>query len=102
MTIPNGVDIEAFQPNDAVRADVRHELGVNDGSLVALFVGGDWHRKGLRHPLDALKDAPGWTLVVVGRGDPAAFAQQIDAAGVRSRARFVGRQADPVPYFGTY
>ncbi len=98
-TIPNGVDLEAFRPNERVRRRIRDELAVADDSLIALFVGGDWHRKGLRHALDALKDAPGWTLVVVGAGDRAAFARQIDAAGLRSRVRFVGRQADPVPYF---
>ncbi len=98
-TIPNGVEVEAFRADPEVRARVRRELGVPDDQLVALFIGGDWHRKGLRHAIDALRDAPDWTLVVVGSGDPAAFAGQIDAAGVRSRVRFVGRQTDPVPYF---
>jgi glycosyltransferase involved in cell wall biosynthesis len=98
-TIPNGVDFEAFRPNEDVRSHVRRQLRVDDDQLVALFIGGDWHRKGLRHALDALKDAPGWTLVVVGSGDPAAFAQQVDESDVRCRVRFVGRQTDPIPYF---
>jgi glycosyltransferase involved in cell wall biosynthesis len=98
-TIHNGVNLDAFQPDETVRARVRGELRIADDQLVALFVGGDWHRKGLRHALDALRAAPGWTLAVVGSGDRAAFAEQIQAAGIGSRVRFVGLQTDPVPYF---
>ena len=76
-----------------------HELDLDAGTLVALFVGGDWHRKGLRHAIEALPYADDWTLVVVGAGDPDAFANLIARLGVRQRVRFVGHKPDPVPYY---
>ncbi len=36
--------------------------------LVLAFVGGDWEHKGLRSVIEALPQAPGWHLVVAGRG----------------------------------
>ena len=98
-TIANGVDQRAFDRGPAQRSRVRDELDLDAGTLVALFVGGDWHRKGLRHAIEALPYADDWTLVVVGAGDPDAFANVIARLGVRQRVRFVGRKPDPVPYY---
>ena len=54
QTIPNGVDCEAFRRRDGERAEVRAELGLEPADLLAVFVGGDWHRKGLRHAIEAI------------------------------------------------
>jgi glycosyltransferase involved in cell wall biosynthesis len=97
--IANGVDQRAFDRGPAERDRVRGELGLDADALVALFVGGDWHRKGLRHAIEALPYADGWTLVVVGAGDPKSFGELIAGLGVRERVKFVGRQPDPVPYY---
>lgn len=97
--IANGVDQRAFERGPVERDRVRRGLGLDAGMLVALFVGGDWHRKGLRHAIEALPHAQGWTLLVVGAGDPTAFEALIARLGVRQRVRFVGRKADPVPYY---
>jgi glycosyltransferase involved in cell wall biosynthesis len=97
--IANGVDQGAFERGPFERDRVRRELDLDADTLVALFVGGDWHRKGLRHAIEALPHADGWILVVVGAGDPHAFEDLIAGLGVQQRVRFVGRKADPVPYY---
>ena len=97
--IPNGVDLATFAPSQEQRRRVRERLGLTDSELVALFVGGDWHRKGLRHAIEALADADGWTLLVVGSGVRREFDPQIAARGLEERVLFVGRQVDPGPYY---
>jgi UDP-glucose:(heptosyl)LPS alpha-1,3-glucosyltransferase len=97
--IPNGVDLAAFNPSREQRRRVRERLGLADSDLVALFVGGDWHRKGLRHAIEALAGADGWTLLVVGSGVRRQFDTLIAARGLQDRVLFVGRQVDPGPYY---
>jgi glycosyltransferase involved in cell wall biosynthesis len=70
--IPNGVDLDRFRPDAAVRVDERRRLGLLEGEMVALFVGGDWERKGLGIAIEAVARAD-WRLIVVGRGDVAAW-----------------------------
>lgn len=93
---PNGVDVGRFTPDAAARASLRAELGVEDATFVALFVGGDWDRKGLEFAIDGLARAavPSSELWVVGRGDEARFAARARAAGVGDRVRFVGPRHD--------
>jgi UDP-glucose:(heptosyl)LPS alpha-1,3-glucosyltransferase len=98
--IPNGVDLAAFDRSDDEARSARAEVGVPDDALVALFVGGDWHRKGLRHAIDGIAVADGWTLIVVGAGDRREFDGQIAAHGLQDRVLFVGRQADPARWYG--
>ncbi|MDO9174846.1 MAG: glycosyltransferase family 4 protein, partial [Actinomycetota bacterium] len=93
-TIPNGVDCDRFQPDPAARRAVRAAEGLSADDPVAVFVGGDWGRKGLRLVVDALKLAPQWTLLVAGSGDAAAELEYARAAGVGDRLRFFGRVPD--------
>jgi len=88
--IPNGVDPLAFRPDADTRSAVRRELGLTATQLVALFVGGDWERKGLRQAIEALADAPDWQLVVVGPGDFDAYAAIAASLGVDDRVIFAG------------
>lgn len=97
--VANGVDVAAFRRDEQARTRVRGELGLDENALVALFVGGDWERKGVRHAIDALAAAPEWQLVVVGPGDIGRFSAAADAAGVRERVHFVGRQSDTAPFY---
>jgi glycosyltransferase involved in cell wall biosynthesis len=82
-TIPNGVDTARFHPAEE-RAPGRR----------AIFVGGEWERKGLRHAIEALAHAPGWTLRVVGPGDHDAYGRLAVAAGVADRVDFLGPRTD--------
>jgi glycosyltransferase involved in cell wall biosynthesis len=99
-TIANGVDGEAFRRQDGERQKVRAELGLAAEDLLALFVGGDWHRKGLRYAVEALADAPRWKLGVVGAGDSPAFLESAQALGVEDRLMFLGSHRVVAPYYG--
>jgi glycosyltransferase involved in cell wall biosynthesis len=96
--IPNGVDHAAFHPDPVARKRVRAELATGERPL-AVFVGGDWERKGLAHTIEALVDAAAWRLVVVGGGDTQRYRGFAKAAGVLDRVHFVGHQSDPAPYY---
>lgn len=89
-TIPNGVDVKRFRPDPVVRRQMRAELAISEEVPVALFTGGDWERKGLRHAVAALQHADGWKLLVAGSGDPAPLVAAARTAGTADRLRFLG------------
>jgi glycosyltransferase involved in cell wall biosynthesis len=93
-TVPNGVDSEVFRPNAAARRAVRAELGIDERVPLALFVGGDWERKGLAHARDALALTPEWHLAVAGPGQAAPHLMRARAAECESRLHFLGRVRD--------
>jgi glycosyltransferase involved in cell wall biosynthesis len=84
--IPNGVDADRFSPGDGAGPDT---------GARAVFVGGEWDGKGLAIAIDAIAQAPGWRLDVVGDGDVSRFARRAADAGVPDRVRFLGRREDP-------
>jgi UDP-glucose:(heptosyl)LPS alpha-1,3-glucosyltransferase len=93
-TVPNGVDRAVFRPDPKLRREVRARLGIDDDAGLAVFVGGDWERKGLGHAIDALTMAPGWHLAVAGAGDPLPHLERARAAGSGSRLHFLGSVRD--------
>jgi UDP-glucose:(heptosyl)LPS alpha-1,3-glucosyltransferase len=99
--IPNGVDLDRFQPSAEVRRDVRREMSIGDDEFVAIFVGHEFERKGLRVVLEALASllARGvrLTLVVAGRDDPARLRSEFAHLG--DAVRFVGNRADVERYY---
>jgi len=99
VPIPYGVDTVAFSPNPAARHSLRESLRTPESQRIALFVGGDWERKGLGETVDALAEAHAWTLWVVGAGDERSMATRAARVGVGARVRFFGRQADAARYF---
>jgi glycosyltransferase involved in cell wall biosynthesis len=90
--IGNGVDAQRFRPDPAARQQHRQRLGLAADALVAIFVGGDWHRKGLRIAVEAAGIAD-WTLIVVGKGDAAEWASL--ASEHSADVRFCGHVSDP-------
>lgn len=72
--VPNGVDLERFSPpgSGEVKAALRQRLGLPPERLLAVFVGGDWRRKGVGDAVRACAGLANVTLVVVGSGDIAA------------------------------
>jgi glycosyltransferase involved in cell wall biosynthesis len=97
--VPNGVDVAAFARDEDARARIRAELGLSPDALVALFVGGDWERKGVREAIEALAEAPDWRLIVVGPGDRGRFEALAAERGVADRVHFAGRQTDTAPWY---
>jgi glycosyltransferase involved in cell wall biosynthesis len=92
LTIHNGVDTDTFAPG-AQRTQahaLRRRLGVADERLVAVFVGSEWKRKGLKPAIEALALAPEWDLVVAGGGYEKDYQQIADAIGVGAAVHWMG------------
>lgn len=101
---PNGVDVQRFRPDPGDRRALRAEAGIGDDDVVALFVGGDWYRKGLDLALAGLADAHarGATrlkLWVVGRGDAQRYRKMGDELGVSASVRYWGSRHDIERWF---
>lgn len=86
---PNAADTQRFKPDAGVRTELREREGVREDEVVALFVGGDWNRKGLEHAIDGAARA-GLRLWVVGEGDEPRFARLATERG--ANVTFFGRQ----------
>lgn len=98
-TIPNGVDPTEFRPDAASRVAIRNSLDLDKAALVALFVGGDWDRKGLLVAVEALSRAPNWHLVVAGEGDAAGVRRRAVAEGVSDRVHLCGAVDQTAPLY---
>lgn len=98
--IPNGVDVTAYGTPDPVsRKKIRKDLGVDENTTVALFVGHEFDRKGLHFAVDAVatleRDVK--LLVVGGTQDMVSRfrAANVNASGVH----FVGSTSDIGGYY---
>lgn len=98
--IPNGVDRAVFHPPMSANAKValRKALGLPERAFLAIFLGGDWGRKGLSDVLAAMATLPELHLVVVGRGNAMAFGKLARDAGAEARVHFAGVQREPQRY----
>jgi UDP-glucose:(heptosyl)LPS alpha-1,3-glucosyltransferase len=99
VTVPNGVDTSEFRPDPVARDVKRGELGLDPDELVALFVGGDWPRKGLAVAIEAIVRAPAWRLMVVGQGDVDAYRRRARDLGVGDRIVFLPPTPDIASYY---
>jgi UDP-glucose:(heptosyl)LPS alpha-1,3-glucosyltransferase len=98
VVTPNGVDVERFRPSAETRRSLRDELGVTDGAVAAVFVGGEWDRKGLAIAIESLTQAP-VVLWVVGTGDEKRFRSLADGLDVADRISFFGPRADAERFY---
>ncbi len=104
LVTPNGVDGGRFRPDAAEGSDVRRAYGAEAEALVALFVGGDWDRKGLAIAIEGLALARRATarplrLWVVGRGDRERFEALARSFGSGDNVRFFGPRADAERFY---
>lgn len=98
--IPNAVDHEEFRPDpDDGREPFPEDLEPDRDRLTALFVGGDWQRKGLRFAIEAVARQSRWQLVVIGDGDRTRYEEHAASLGARDRVRFVSSSRDVVPLY---
>jgi glycosyltransferase involved in cell wall biosynthesis len=98
--IPNGVDPTVFHPVDAdQRRALRERFGLPRDACLALFLGGDWERKGLRDAIDAVAGLADAHLVVVGRGDEGAMRAHATRAGAAAQVTFAGPSAIPERWY---
>lgn len=101
---PNGVDRARFRPDPEARREVRRALRIPDEEVVALFVGGDWDRKGLALAIRGVAQASSGSatsvrLLVVGRGDERRFGALAHGLGIEHRVTFLGPRADPERFY---
>jgi glycosyltransferase involved in cell wall biosynthesis len=101
ITIPNGVDVDAFAPGSRGEeaAALRERLRLAPDRLVAIFVGSEWGRKGLEPAIRALAQAPGWDLLVVGNGDRERYERLADELGVATAVHWLGVSSDVAPIY---
>lgn len=97
--IPNGVDTELYRPDAQLRAETRSQLGVDCTAPVALFVGGDWERKGLWYAVHAVGLLPSWHLVVAGDGDQAKLLREAATLGCEGRVHALGPVSAMAPIY---
>jgi glycosyltransferase involved in cell wall biosynthesis len=96
--IPNGYDPETCNParRRSLRAERRYALGIDDDTVVLLFVANELHRKGFGVLLDALAllgDAP-FVVEVVGRAPLDSFRARMSQLGVEDRVHYRGATSD--------
>ena len=98
--IPNGVDHAVFHPvTSGARRALRARLALPSDRCIALFLGGDWERKGLRDAISAVAGVPDVTLAVVGAGDQAAMRQHAARLGVAAQVHFAGMSRTPEEWY---
>jgi glycosyltransferase involved in cell wall biosynthesis len=90
--IANGVNTDEFTPDGPSVS--RDELGLPQTALLALFVGSEWRAKGLTVAVEALREAPGWHLGVIGRGDTDRYQRMAAGLGLADRVHFLGERRD--------
>src|SRR6266849_3878431 len=103
--IYNGVDLQSFHPRlrETHRAPARAELGIPDGSMTYVFVGGGFERKGMFRLLPAFRrgaDARAHLIVVGGdkaEGRAKTLARDL---GIGDRVHFLGARDDVRPWYG--
>jgi glycosyltransferase involved in cell wall biosynthesis len=93
LVIPNAVDTEAFQPAPPNPKDG------DRGPMKALFVGGEWERKGLQVAIESLQGLDDVRLTIVGDGDVDAYAGIAADRGVGARVEFVGATTDVAGWY---
>jgi glycosyltransferase involved in cell wall biosynthesis len=99
--VPNGVDHTVFRPavDEGMKRSLRSRLKLPPDALIALFVGGDWERKGVRDAVDAIAGVADAHLVIVGRGDSVAMNGHAARAGAIGRVHVVPPTPTPQEYY---
>ncbi len=101
----NSVDSEFFAPNTALRAELRGRLGISENTIVFLFVGSGFERKGVPEFMQALAIAKKQHLdsallgLVVGKGDFPRYDALAKKMGIWEEMFFAGAASDPRPYY---
>jgi glycosyltransferase involved in cell wall biosynthesis len=101
VVVPNGVDHAVFRPapDAAARRALRERLGLPAGGFLALFVGGDWERKGVRDGIAAVAGLADVHFVILGSGDRAAMRAYAGRVGAARQVLFPGQTRSPEEYY---
>lgn len=103
VSTPNGVDTERFHPDISSRLETRRSRRVRPDEIVALFVGGDWDRKGLALAIEGVAEArrlgAPLRLWVLGSGPRDRFHRYAIDRGVVGEVDFLGQDDEPARWY---
>jgi len=92
--IPNGVDIEKFNPENKkiFRKKIRDKHDIKEEDIVLIFPAHEFKRKGLFQIIEAFKilKKDNLHLLVIGRDDPAPFFKLVCNSGLKNKIIFTG------------
>ncbi len=96
VTIPNGINLARFNPDNAQsRNEVRRSFGIDDDVRLILFVGTRYRIKGLKFAIKALAEMKTKAiLLVVGDDATGPYKRLAEELGVRDRVIFAGGRRD--------
>jgi glycosyltransferase involved in cell wall biosynthesis len=96
VTIPNGINLVRFKPaNAASRAEVRREFDLAEDVPLVLFVGNQYHLKGLEFAIRSLAEMKTKAVLLVVGGDSAApFKRLAEQLQLSERIIFAGARSD--------
>jgi glycosyltransferase involved in cell wall biosynthesis len=99
--IPNGVDGTVFRPvaDAAAKRALRERLPLPPDEFVALFVGGDWERKGVRDAIAAIAGLADVKFVILGAGNVAAMRAYAAKVGAQDQVIFPGPSRAPQEWY---
>ena len=97
--VRNGVPLEAFRFDPALREKSRSELKLKSNEMALLFAGSGWERKGLRFAIEAFELCRhrNLRLLVAGRGDQRGYRPK--RFFTEEPVRFLGEVADLRPIY---
>ncbi|MBI1912991.1 MAG: glycosyltransferase family 4 protein [Deltaproteobacteria bacterium] len=102
--IYNGIDLSSFNaPAGDERERFRTGLGINPDTIMLLFVGSGFERKGLMYAIRALgllKEKGDFRLLVVGKGKASKYIEEAKSLGVLDRVIFKGPVKGTAGYYG--
>ena len=97
----NGVDLTRFHPDNRnkYRAIIREELGISENSILILFVGSGFERKGLKALLLSTQHfrPEDWRLLIVGKGK---LSKYLEFAPANLRSQILHKE--PIPDIEKY
>ena len=101
VVVPNGVDATVFRPcADAGEPTRPARAAVAPARcFIALFVGGDWERKGVRDAIAAVAGLADTRLVILGAGDIGAMRAHAATLGAEGQRRLSGRLRAPQDWY---
>lgn len=101
--IYNGIDLSEFSlPSHEEKRRLREDLGMPERSVVVMFVGSGFERKGLLYLIRAiglLKDRAEIRLLVVGKGSASKYMNEAARLGIADRVVFKGAIEGAVKYY---
>jgi UDP-glucose:(heptosyl)LPS alpha-1,3-glucosyltransferase len=102
VVIPNGVDGTVFRPvaDPAAKRALRERLSLPADEFIALFVGGDWERKGVRDGISAVAGLADTKFVILGSGNVVAMRAHATKLGAESQVIFPGPSRAPHDWYG--